>query len=162
MSDNDLGQTPLNAPTVFNFFSPDYRYPGTLATNNITTPEFQLTTDTGVVTLTNAIAASILQANNVNGLTSYRGGANAVTMDLSPYMTAAQTSNAAIPALVDKLCDLLTGGQMTPEAKAVIVNFTANTTNFPMSATPSNTQMRDRVRAIVHLIVTSPEYAIQK
>jgi hypothetical protein len=51
---------------------------------------------------------------------------------------------------------------MTPEAKTVIVNFTANTTNFPMSATPTNTQMRDRVRAIVHLIVTSPEYAIQK
>jgi uncharacterized protein (DUF1800 family) len=161
-SDNDLGQTPLNAPTVFNFFSPDYRYPGSLAANNLTTPEFQLTTDTGVVTLTNAISAAILSSNNTNGLTSYRSGSNAVTMDLGPYMTAAQTSNAAIPALVDKLADLLTGGQMTPEAKTVIVNFTANTTNFPMSATPTNTQMRDRVRAIVHLIVASPEYAIQK
>jgi uncharacterized protein (DUF1800 family) len=161
-SDSDLGQTPLNAPTVFNFFSPDYRYPGTLAANNITTPEFQLTTDTGVVALTNAIAGAILSSNNTNGLTSYRSGNNAITMDLSPYMTAAQTSNAAIPALVDKLADLLTGGQMTAEARAVIVNFTANTTNFPFSATPTNTQMRDRVRAVVHLIVTSPEYAIQK
>ena len=161
-SDNDLGQTPLNAPTVFNFFSPDYRYPGSLAANNITTPEFQLTTDTGVVTLTNAISAAILSSNNANGLTSYRNGNNAVTMDLSPYMTAAQTSNAAIPALVDKLADLLTGGQMTPEAKTVIVNFTANTTNFPFNPTPTNTQMRDRVRAVVHLIVASPEYAIQK
>jgi uncharacterized protein (DUF1800 family) len=161
-SDSDLGQTPLNSPTVFNFFAPDYRYPGSLATNNVTTPEFQLTTDTNVVTLTNTVASAILSSNNTNGLTSYRNGSNAITMDLSPYMTAAQTSNAAIPALVDKLADLLTGGQMTPEAKTVIVNFTANTTNFPMSATPTNTQMRDRVRAIVHLIVTSPEYAIQK
>jgi hypothetical protein len=159
-SDNDLGQTPLNAQTVFNFFSPDYRYPGTLAANNITTPEFQLTTDTGVVTLTNAVAAAILSSSNTNGLTSYRSGSNAITMDLSPYM--AQTSNAAIPGLVDRLADLLTGGQMTPEAKAVIVSFVANTTNFPMSATPTNTQMRDRVRAVVHLIVASPEYAIQK
>jgi len=51
---------------------------------------------------------------------------------------------------------------MTAEAKTAIVNFTANTTNFPLNGTPTNTQMRDRVRAVVHLIVTSPEYAIQK
>jgi hypothetical protein len=83
-------------------------------------------------------------------------------MDLSPYMTVAQTSNAGIPALVDKLADLLTGGQMTAEAKATIVSFATNTTNFPYSSTPTTTQMRDRVRAVVHLIVASPEYAIQK
>ncbi len=162
-SDNDLAQTPLNAPTVFNFFAPDYRFPGTLAANNITTPEFQLTTDTNVVTLTNAIAGAILSSNNTNGLTSYRTGSGAITMDLSPYMTSTQTSNVGIPALVDKLADLLTGGQMTPAAKTVIVNFTANTTNFPFNnPTPTNTQMRDRVRAVVHLIVSSPEYAIQR
>ncbi|HEX8678702.1 MAG TPA: DUF1800 family protein, partial [Chthoniobacterales bacterium] len=51
-SNNDLNQTPLDAPTVFNFFFPDFKHPGTLAANNITTPEFQLTTDTNVVTLT--------------------------------------------------------------------------------------------------------------
>ncbi|MDQ6764897.1 MAG: DUF1800 family protein, partial [Verrucomicrobiota bacterium] len=160
---NDLQQTPLAAPTVFNFFPPDYKYPGPLAANNITTPEFQLTTDTNVVTLTNTIASAILSSNNVTGLTSYRGGSGTITMDLSPYMTAAQTSNAGIPALVDKLGDLLTGGQLTASTKSAIINFTANTTNFPYTApTPTATQMRDRVRAVVHLIITSPEYAIQK
>jgi hypothetical protein len=162
-SNSDLGQTPLDSPTVFNFFFPDYKHPGSLAANNITTPEFQLTTDTNVVTLTNAIAGSILSSGNTNGLTSYRTGGNAITMDLSPYMTAGQTSNAAIPALVDKLGDLLTGGQLSAQAKTVIVNFVANTTNFPYTAAaPTNTQMRDRVRAVVHLIITSPEYAIQR
>jgi hypothetical protein len=43
-----------------------------------------------------------------------------------------------------------------------MVSFVANITNFPYSATPTTTQMRDRVRAVVHLILTSPEYAIQK
>jgi hypothetical protein len=161
-SDNDLAQTPLNSPTVFNFFAPDYRFPGSLAANNVTTPEFQLTTDTNVVTLTNAISAAILSSNNTNGLTSYRNGSGAVTMDLSPYMTAAQTSNAGIAGLVDRLGDLLTGGQLTTATKTEIVNFATNTTNFPYSATPTTTQMRDRVRAVVHLIVASPEYAIQK
>ncbi|MDQ6654926.1 MAG: DUF1800 family protein, partial [Verrucomicrobiota bacterium] len=162
-SGNDLTQTPLNAPTVFNFFSPDYRFPGSLATNNVTTPEFQLTTDTNVVTLTNTIASAILSSSNANGLTSYRGGGGTITMDLSPYMTAAQTSNAAIPALVDRLGDLLTGGQLTADTKSTIVSFVANTTNLPYSSpTPTATQMRDRVRAVVHLILISPEYAIQK
>ncbi len=161
-SNSDLTQTPLGSPTVFNFFSPDYQFPGSLAANHATTPEFQLTTDTNVVTLTNTISSAILSSGNTNGLTSYKAGGNTVTMDLSAYMTSGQTSNAAIPALVDKLADLLTGGQLAPETKTVIVNFVANTTTFPMSATPTATQMRDRVRAVVHLIVTSPEYAIQR
>ena len=160
-SGTDLAQTPLNAPTVFNFFFPDYKYPGALATNNVTTPEFQLTTDTNVVTLTNSIASAILSSSNTNGLTSYRSGGGTITMDLSVYMTAAQTSNAGIPALVDKLGDLLTGGQMTPAAKTTVINFVANNTNFPYT-TPTATQMRDRVRAVVHLILTSAEYAVQK
>ena len=84
-------------------------------------------------------------------------------MDLSPYMTPTQTANAGIPALVDTLGNLLTGGQLTASTKTTIINFTANTTNFPYTTpTPTATQMRDRVRAVVHLILTSPEYAIQK
>ncbi|MEP6808922.1 MAG: DUF1800 family protein [Chthoniobacterales bacterium] len=160
-SDSDLLQTPLNAPTVFNYFFPDYKYPGSLAANNVTTPEFQLTTDTNVVTLTNTISSAILSSGNTNGLTGYRGGDSRITMDLSPYMTPGQTSDAAIPALVDKLGDLLTGGQLSAPTRSAIIAFTANTTNFPYT-TPTSTQMRDRVRAVVHLILASPEYAIQK
>ncbi|MDQ6624223.1 MAG: hypothetical protein M3Y86_12175, partial [Verrucomicrobiota bacterium] len=160
-----LLQTPLNSPTVFNFYYPDYKYPGAIAANNVTTPEFQLTTDTNVITLTNTVASAIVGAGNTNGngLTSYRNGTGTITMDLSPYMTQAQTSNAGIPALVDALGDLLTGGQLTASTKTTIVNFVANTTNFGFnSPTPATIQMRDRVRAVVHLIITSPEYAVQR
>ena len=162
-----LLQTPLNSTTVFNFYFPDYKYPGSLAANNITVPEFQLTSDTNVVVLTNSIAGAILSSGNTNGLTSYRAGGGTITLDLSPYQTAAQTSAAGIPALVDKLSDLLTGGNLTPETRAAIINFASNSTTFPYNVPPNSnpptaTQMRDRVRAIVHLIVTSPEYAIQK
>jgi len=37
-----------------------------------------------------------------------------------------------------------------------------NTANFTYSTPPTYTQMRDRVRAAVHLIVSSPDYIIQK
>ena len=84
-------------------------------------------------------------------------------MDLGSYMTPAQTnSTAAITTLVDTMSTILTGGNMLASSKSSIVSFVANTTNFPLSATPTNSQMRDRVRAIVQLIVVSPEFAIQK
>src|SRR5262249_6763950 len=42
-TDSSLSQTPLSSPTVFNFFFPDYKFPGALASAGLTTPEFQLT-----------------------------------------------------------------------------------------------------------------------
>ncbi|NJM38262.1 MAG: DUF1800 family protein [Akkermansiaceae bacterium] len=159
-SDNILNQTPLDAPSVFNFFYPDYQYPGAIAQAGMTTPEFQLTNDSNTMNLTNSIADSY-GTGNTNGYSGYRS--NAVTMDLSPYMTPALTSNAGISGLVDQMNILLVGGNLTPAAKTAIVNYVANTTNFPLtSPTPSNTQMRNRVRAIVQLIVTSAEFAIQR
>ncbi len=160
-TDADLYQTPLNSATVFNFFYPDYRYPGAMAQAGMTTPEFQLSNDSNTMNLTNAVTRSILSAGNTNGFTSYQSGGGAVTMDLGPYMTPAQTSDTAIPSLVDGLGILLTGGNLSGAAKTTISNYVANTANFPYT-TPTNTQMRDRVRAIVQLILTSAEYAIQK
>ncbi len=159
----DLSQTPLNAPSVFNFFYPDYQFPGPLATAGLTTPEFQLSNDTGTMGMTNTASRSIVNAGNTNGFGSFRAGSGAIAMDLNPYMTAAQTnSTAAITILVETMNTLLTGGNLLASTKSGIVSFVANTTNFPLSATPTNSQMRDRVRAIVQLIVVSPEYAIQK
>ncbi len=76
-------------------------------------------------------------------------------------MTTAFTSNAGIPSLVDALNSLLCAGQLSPASKTYIVNYVANTTNFPYT-TPTPGQMRDRVRAVVHLILTSPDFIIQK
>jgi len=163
-TNTELAMSPLNAPTVFNFYFPDYKFPGTLASSGVTTPEFQLTTDTNVVTLTNAITNSVLASANTNGLSSFRNNGT-IRLDLSTYMTAFDTSDANIPGLVDRIAALLTGGPLNTNTRQTIVNFVANTTNFPYTTTgtgPTTTQMRDRVRAIVHLIITSAEYAVQK
>ena len=84
-------------------------------------------------------------------------------MNISPYMTADQTNDSAIPTLVDTLAARLITGSLSNSARTAIVSYVANTTNFPFTTgNPTSTQMRDRVRAILHLIVTSAEYAIQK
>ncbi|MGH7969978.1 MAG: hypothetical protein ACREIC_14750, partial [Limisphaerales bacterium] len=99
---------------------------------------------------------------NTNGISSFVGGRGAVVLDLGPWMTPAYTANAGIPSLVDALNGLLTGGNLSATAKNVIVAFVANTTNFPLSSPPTYSQMRDRVRAVAHLIAVSPDFTIQR
>jgi len=161
-TDGTLTQTPLNSPTVFNYYFPDYKFPGMLAAAGLTTPEFQLTSDTEVAVQMNFLEGGLLNnTGNTNGLSSLVAGGGSIVMDLGPWMTPAYTSNTGIPGLVDALNSLLIGGQLSPSARSAIINYVANTTNFPYT-TPSYTQMRDRVRAVVHLLVTSPDFTIQR
>ncbi len=155
---NDLNQTPLNSTTVFNFFYPDYQYPGAMAKAGMTTPEFQLSNDSNTMNLTNAVTTTTIGSGNPGGFSSYKS--NAITLDLSPHMTPAKTGNNGIPELVDKMGTLLTGGNLTQDARATIISYA---TSLPFTASaPTSGQMRDRVRAIVHLITTSAEFAIQR
>jgi len=162
-------QTPLDSPTVFNYYYPNYAFPGAIANAGLTTPEFELTNASNTMTLTNSISAGIVNAGNTNGYTSFSSGGGSIVMDLGPYMTQAQTADAStgIQALVGTLGALLTGGNTfaaSPQSASnlAITTFVANDTNFPLSSPPTNVQMSNRVRAIVQLILTSAEYAIQK
>jgi hypothetical protein len=171
----------LNANTVFNFYFPSFEFPGALASAGLTTPEFQLTSDTSVALQMNFLEAGILgNPNNTNGLSSYNNGNGAIMLDIGQWMTTNYTANAGVPSLVDNLNTLLLAGQLSAPAKTNIVNYityaapamtnivnnvtnvTAATTNFPYATPPTQGQMRDRVRGVVHLIIDSPDYTIQK
>lgn len=154
-----LSQTPLNSPTVFNYYFPDYKFPGILASAGLTTPEFQLTSDTEAMLQMNFMTLGILgNTGNTNGLSSFNNGNGAIWLDLGPWMTPAYTSNAGIPGLVDEFNTLLCGGNLSTNARTTIINY-ATTLSY---TTPTATQMRDRVRAVVHLMISSPEFTIQK
>jgi hypothetical protein len=72
-----------------------------------------------------------------------------------------------VPALVDSLDTLLCAGQLDPAAKTIIVNYVTGT-NAPSTTpnfaytTPTAPQMRDRVRAVVHQMISSPNFIIQR
>ena len=158
---SSLSQTPLHSPTVFNFFVPDYKFPGILASSGLTTPEFQLTSDSSVVLQINFFSTGMLNnGSNTNGLSSFVAGNGSIALDLSPWMTPAYTADSSIPGLVDALSSLLCAGQVSAGTKQIIVSYVANP-RFPYT-TPTNPQMRDRVRAVAHLLVTSSEFAIQR
>lgn len=158
-----LSQSPLRSPTVFNFFYPGYEFPGALASAGLTTPEFQLTTATGVALQMNFIEGGILNnTGNTNGLSSFTAGNGSIVLNIAPWMTTNYTSNAGIPSLVSALNTYLAAGELSAAAQSNIISFVANTTNFAYSTPPTQTQMRDRARAVIHLIASSPDYMIQK
>jgi hypothetical protein len=161
----NLAQSPLSANTVFNFFFPNYAFPGALSAAGLTTPEFQLTSDTSTALQMNFLEAGILNnTGNTNGLSSFNNGSGAIVLDISPWMKTNYTAAAGVPALIDNLNTLLLAGQLSAAAKTNIVNYVTNTaTGFlSYSTPPTQTQIRDRVRAVVHLIICSPDFTIQK
>ena len=156
----NLSQSPLSATTVFNFFFPNYEFPGALASAGLTTPEFQLTSDTSVALQMNYLEGGILvNNNNTNGLSSFNNGGGAIVLDLGPWISTNYTATANLPTLVDSMNSLLVAGQLSPAAKTNIVNYVST---LSYSAPPTPAQMRDRVRAVVHLVTASPDFTIQK
>jgi hypothetical protein len=201
-TNSDLDQSPLNSPTVFNFFLPDYKFPGTLASQGITTPEFQDTAETSVIRQANFFERGIYALANTNGLSSFRSGNNSLVMDLSPWMAnatntvtpglelggASTSTNRARPwthdqnlsLLIDKLNTLLLGGQLPANVKTEIMTYVQTRANMgsPYNQTTnpytninydnsSNTSAtdemkRNRIRAVLHFILTSPDFTIQR
>jgi hypothetical protein len=163
-TDTTLTQTPLNSPTVFNYFFPGYTYPGALASAGLTTPEFQITSDSGVANINNFLANGIINSQGTNAtMSSFSSGGEAVTIDLTPWCSSNNASSNGIPGLVNSLSTLLTADRLSPSAKTNIIAYVAPTNNLPFTVSnPTAAQIRDRVRAVVHLIVTSPTFTIQK
>jgi len=157
-TDGDIDQSPLNSITVFNFFLPDYKFPGTLASQGITTPEFQTTAETTLIRQSNFLFNGIFNPGNTNGISSFKSGSNALVMDFSPWMgnavsTAgtvgatlgagpqtgqAWTSNANLSTLIDRLSTLLLGGQLPAGAKTRIMQFIGSQVASITTATSPN------------------------
>jgi uncharacterized protein (DUF1800 family) len=103
-ADNGLGQSPLLSPSVFNFFSPNFRPAGQIASAGLVAPEFQITTETTVVGGLNFFAnlfnnggygndESKLKLNTA-ALEAKAGDANALIADLNLLFCNNQMSTA--------------------------------------------------------------------
>jgi hypothetical protein len=138
----NFGQAPLYSPTVFNFFAPDYAQPGAIEQAGLVAPEFQITTDTTVITSANRMRNAVYQQPSATN-------PDAIVLDFSSLIPL--TSNPAL--LVDSLDNLLMGGAMSPEMRTIVINAV---TKIPAAST------LERAQTAVHLIVTSPEFVIQE
>ena len=137
----NLNEEAMHSPTVFNFFEPDYSAPGAIATAGLKSPEFEITTDTTVISAANFLRTAIY--------TGLGPSSDRITLSL-----AAEQTRASDPAgLVDHLNSLLMAGGMSSSARNILINAV---TQIPASNT------LERVRTATYLVVNSPEFVVDK
>lgn len=136
-----LGQSPLRSPTVFNFFRPGYVPPNTrIGASGLFAPEFQITNETTVVGYVNWMQTVV--ANGVGEVKS----------TYAQFLPLAEDANA----LFDVLNTSLSAGQLSASSKSTITNAVAS------MSSGTEAQKSSRVQATIWLIMSCPEYLIQK
>jgi uncharacterized protein (DUF1800 family) len=139
---NAMSQTVFNAPSVFNFYPPDYVVPGT----TILGPEFALQNTTTAFARINYVNSLVYSTINPDQ-TVY--GATGTQPNWS-----ALTALAGNPqALVDKLNRLLLHGTMSTAAQSAVV-----TAINAVSATDA----LGRAKAAFYLVATSSQYQVER
>ncbi len=118
-TNTDLNQTPMQSPTVFNFFLPDYQFPGLLANAGLITPEFELTSETSVIRQANTLYSALFNdAFGTIGLSSFKGGGRDIVLDLRPWLGNGPgglpwTHTSNLDALIDELNTRLMAGKLS-------------------------------------------------
>jgi len=141
-SETSMGQFPLGAPSVFNFYSPDYEPPGVIQNARLVGPEFQILNAVTAIAFPNAVYTLI-----------YSGTGN-MRLDLSAQETLAATPGA----LIDNLDLLLTRGTLSAENRTKILTAVNGIT---AAMVPSGSTLnRERARLAYYLVALSPEFAV--
>jgi uncharacterized protein (DUF1800 family) len=137
-----LGQSPLRAPSVFNFFRPGYVPPATALSAGAVAPEFQLVNESSVGGYLN-----YLQSVLANGI-------NAGDIKATYAQELALVGDTA--ALLARLNLLLCAGQLGAASQALVL--------AALNAMPATTdaQKRNRVYAAVLMVMASADYLVQK
>ena len=174
-----INQGPLQSPTVFNFYHPDFSPPGPLKLNNALGPEFEITTTTSIAATQNFFGNAVVRDSPDTpykdyGLVDvgYRGSCERYTT-VRVYTDCMYLNYSDLyldgvwndsTALFEYINLVLMGGRLPVSAREGYV--TALNTQFSPTVTGLTTaqlaqRKRDRVKAAVWLAVHSPEFQIQ-
>ena len=142
-----FGQAPLEAPTVFNFYSPDYVQPGTLETANKVAPEFEILNEATSYSMGNAFYRFTQGA--------YQGMTSPPT-DRPLINLSSLTVNAAnSAALVATINANMLYGSMSPGMQARLTSMVDNLAG-------GNASAAEIAWSAIYITMLSPEYASQR
>lgn len=147
---NSLGQTPLRAPSVFNYFRPGYKPAQTqLAAQNLVAPEMQITSETSVLGYANFVTALVETGwGQINPLTQ--------RVDIQLNFSALEALASQPQTLVNQVATRLLGGPAPAELNTKVVNAITQMPNT------SAADKRRRAQATVLLIAVSPQFIVQQ
>jgi uncharacterized protein (DUF1800 family) len=142
---NNFGQGPLTASSVFNFYSPFFAPPGEIADQDLVAPELQIATEYQNTVVTNYIYTQVFVRNSRSGVTN----PDSVVIDIEADIAVA--GNPAV--LVTQIANRLLAGQISPTLRAQAEG------NVGRVAATNPAQ---RVSEALWLIASSPEFAVQR
>jgi endo-chitodextinase len=137
-----LGQSPLLAPSVFNFFSPFFARPGPIAAAGLVSPEFQIHTETQVVGSANFLS-DVLWNRGFGFRTDGK-----LRMDLAPWQALA----ADATALTEAINLVFTANSLSVATRASMAKAVA--------AVPA-AKTYERVRVALTLLMVAPDFVVQ-
>lgn len=137
-------QRPLGAPTVFNFYEPDYQHPGALADANLYAPEMQIINEGTTYSISNSLADYTFRY--------YVGMTNPPT-DRPLINVTALAALTTPAAMVDEVDKRMFYGAMTANTRTTLVNMLS----FMNGASAS-----EKARSLLQIAAMSPEFATQR
>jgi uncharacterized protein (DUF1800 family) len=150
-----LGQNPMRAPSVFNWFRPDYSPQGPARLAGLLAPEFQIVHEGTSTSWVNFIYDKARRENSWTRAVEQQYG-----KDVRDFLAADLTAELALvgnpAALVDRLNLLLAANQLSASTRTTIVDALNGISASSVSG------QRARVSAAITLVMSCPEYLIQK
>ncbi len=137
-------QHPLSSPSVFNFYQPNYSPVGEIADNQMVAPEFQITTATTVVGVTNQIGLAIFYENQA--FHTWHPHFETPRIDLTDYEELAANSGD----LVDRLDIVLTQGKLSQTTRDIVIEVLDRVEDH-----------KERAMLAIYLILISSDYSIE-
>ena len=159
-----LGQSPLQAPSVFNFFRPGYVPPNTaLAPLQYTAPEFQLVNESTTASYVNYLENIVYQGMWVRApelITSPENATATDGPDIVPDYTAELALVGNPQALFRRLNLLLCAGQLSDASLNDMVTLFA--TYEQTNAASADNAKRSYVAKAIMFVMCCAEYLVQK
>ena len=140
----------MRAPTVFNFYEPNFVLPGAIAAAGLYAPEYQILTDTTALTQPNFYYGYIYTNRSTTDMAQQTIG-----LDLAPWLALARTPQQLVDAI-----NLVVAAGAVPKRDSD--RMVAAITAMPVGTATNTANDLERVRSAIYLAVTSPHGAIQK
>jgi hypothetical protein len=156
-SPDDLGQNPFQAPSVFNFYHPEFSPAGPLTQAGMVGPEFEITNASTISGF-----ADWANVNFILGFENYFSGTDpgrVIRPDYSAYLPLTDTPAELIDALELVLC----AACLNPAFKTQLVDVIGKV-NWGDPSAPGRAEYlrQEKLHAALWQIINSPEYSVQK
>lgn len=155
----DLEQMPFQAPSVFNYYLPDYQPPGELIgytpsrqipSEGLFAPEFQVLTAVSANRTINRLTGYVRNRYVQNGM---RVGTCRILLNLDDELELAK-NNSNLPEILRRFDLLLCNGSLSEETKTSIINAIT-------SESTASSQNVARLEEALLAVVLSPDCAIE-